>query len=132
MKAECQCGGVTIALIGPPVSVVACHCLACQRRSGSPFAIFAYYPADDVVISGEATRFDRQTDEGNRFESFFCSRCGSTVYAIAGKHPAMIGVPVGAMAEPGFQAPTRSVWEQTRHSWVTIPGDVEHFTRGRN
>ena len=131
MRAECQCGQLSAELSGAAPIVVACHCVACQRRSGSPFGVIAYYPADQVAIRGEATKFERPTDEGNRFQTSFCPTCGSTVYVNADKHPTMIGVPVGAIADPVFQAPLRSVWEQTKHNWVSMPADVQHFPRGR-
>ena len=131
MKAQCQCGQLAVELPGPTPVVVACHCIACQRRSGSPFGVMAYYPADRLEISGEASRFERPTDEGNTFETFFCPTCGSTVYARAGKHPTMIGVALGAIADPDFPAPVRSVWEQSMHRWVAVPGDVQHFPKGR-
>ena len=131
MKAECQCGQLSVELPGPSMGVVACHCIACQRRSGSPFGVLAYYPAEQLRIDGDAKRFERPTDEGNRFETFFCPECGSTVYAKAGKHPSMLGVAVGAIADPDFQPPVRSVWEQSMHRWVQMPGDAQHFPRGR-
>jgi hypothetical protein len=129
--AECQCGQLLIHLPVSSPAVVACHCTACQRRSGSPFGVLAYYPADQLTIAGEVKRFERPTDEGNIFESFFCPECGSNVYARSGKHPAMIGVAVGAIADPAFPAPIRSVWEQSMHKWVTMPGEVQHYARGR-
>ncbi len=132
MRAQCQCGQLSIELPGVTAAVVACHCVDCQRRSGSPFGVLAYYPADQLVIAGEAKRFARTPASGGMFESFFCPECGSTVYARASKHPAMIGVAVGAIADPAFPAPVRSVWEQSRHHWVTIPGDIQHFPRGRS
>jgi hypothetical protein len=131
MKAECQCGRLVVTLPEVTPAVVACHCIACQRRSGSPFGVMAYYPADQLIIVGDSTRFERPTDEGNRFETFFCPTCGSTVYARAAKHPAMIGIAIGTIADPDFQAPIRSVWEQSMHKWVTLPGDVQHFPKGR-
>jgi hypothetical protein len=93
--------------------------------------VLAYYPADCVAISGEATRFERPADSGGSFETFFCPRCGSTVYAKASKHPAMTGVAVGAIADPQFQPPARSVWETSMHMWVNMPDDVQHFPEGR-
>ena len=131
MKAECQCGQLSVKLPGPTPVVVACHCVACQRRSGSPFGVLAYYTADRLSIEGEAKSFERPTDAGNRFESFVCPNCGSTVYTKATKYPMMIGVTVGAIADPGFQAPARSVWEESMHRWVSIPGEVQHFPKGR-
>jgi hypothetical protein len=132
MKAECQCGQLSVALPGPSAAVVACHCIDCQRRSGSPFGVLAYYPADQLVIAGEAKRFERPTATGGVFASFFCPACGSTVYAKAAKHPTLIGVAVGAIADPGFPAPVRSVWEQSMHPWAALAGDIQHFPQGRS
>ena len=130
MKAQCQCGRLSADLPVRPLIVVACHCVDCQRRSGSPFGVLAYFAAAEVAISGEAKRFERTTADGNVFETFFCPVCGSTVYAKLSKQPAMIGIAVGAIADPSFKAPRISVWEQSMHSWVTIPGEVQHFMQG--
>jgi hypothetical protein len=131
MKAECQCGQLSVSLPGPTPAVVACHCVDCQRRTGAPFGVMAYYPADEIAVSGEANRYERPTAEGNSFETFFCPVCGSTVYAKAGKHPMLVGVAVGAIADPTFQAPVRSVWEQSMHAWVQLSPDIQHFPKGR-
>jgi hypothetical protein len=88
MKAECQCGKLSVGLPGPTPVVVACHCVDCQRRSGSPFGVLAYYAADQLTITGEAKRFVRPTTaSGDVFECCFSPDCGSTVYVKAGKHP---------------------------------------------
>jgi hypothetical protein len=81
---------------------------------------------------GEATRYERPTATGGAFETFFCPICGSTVYARAGKHPTMVGVAVGAIRDPKYPAPTRSVWEEGKHDWIVIPEPVDHYPRGRS
>ncbi len=131
MEAKCQCGQLAVRLPGPTPAIVACHCLACQRRTGSPFGVLAYYPAEAVTIAGEAARYDRPTDAGGVFESYFCGVCGSTVYVRAAKHPTLIGVAVGAVADPAFPAPVRSVWEESMHGWVAFPSGIERFAGGR-
>jgi hypothetical protein len=132
MDAKCQCGQLSVNLPGPSSSVVACHCSDCQRRSGSPFGVLAYYPDESVKITGEATRYERPTATGGTFETFFCPACGSTVYARAGKHPTLIGITVGAICDPTYPAPVRSVWEEGKHDWVVIPEPAQHFPRGRS
>jgi hypothetical protein len=92
----------------------------------------AYYPADSVTIAGEATRYERPTATGGRFQTFFCSTCGSTVYARAGKHPDLIGVAVGAICDPAYPAPVRSVWEDGKHHWVVMPEAAQRFPRERS
>src|ERR1700710_691970 len=69
---RCQCRQLSVDLPGPSLSVVACHCSDCQRRTGSPFGVLAYYSDDCVKIAGEATRYKRPTATGGRFELFFC------------------------------------------------------------
>ncbi len=69
MKASCQCGKLRAVVPGPTTAVVACHCLACQKRSGSPFGEAAYYPHDQVKVSGEARQFTRFTEAGGTFRS---------------------------------------------------------------
>ena len=132
MKASCQCGKLTATIAGDAeAATVACHCRDCQRRSGSPFGTIAYFPADAVTVSGEAREFTRPTDAGNTFTTGFCPECGSTVYAKASRMPEITGVTVGAIADPSFGAPIRSVYERSTHDWVSLPEGLTHHPRGR-
>jgi hypothetical protein len=108
--------------------VVACHCTDCQRRTGAPFGVGAFYPAEAVTVSGTPREFTRTAASGGKVHSYFCPHCGSTVFWKADNLPALIGVAVGAMADPEYPAPVRSVFEQSKHDWVDIGGAaVEHF-----
>ena len=129
--ARCSCGAVTLSLPEEPSKiVVACHCVDCQRRTGAPFGVGAYYPAEIVTISGTAKEFAHAAASGGTIQNYFCPQCGSTVYWKVSNLPAMIGVAVGALADPNHPGPVRSVFEQSKHSWVQIDGAVEHFQQG--
>jgi hypothetical protein len=52
IDARCSCGAVMLSLAGPTNRVAACHCIECQRRTGAPLGVGAFYPADSVTISG--------------------------------------------------------------------------------
>jgi hypothetical protein len=101
--------------------------LDCQRRTGAPFGVGAFYPVDAVVISGLHKEFTRDAGSGEKVHTYFCPNCGSTVYWKADNLPSMIGVAVGALADPEYPAPVISVFERSKHSWVQIDGAVEHF-----
>jgi hypothetical protein len=122
INAQCSCGALALSLPGPSDLVVACHCIACQRRTGAPFGVGAFYPADAVSISGAPKEYVRPAASGGKVRSYFCPDCGSTVYWKADNLPAMIGVAVGTITDPHDAAPTRSVFEQSKHGWVEIPG----------
>jgi hypothetical protein len=98
-----------------------CHCLACQRRTGSAFGIQARFPADRVTIEGRSNQFIRVGDEGGRATHSFCPNCGSTVHYEIDSMPGLIAIPVGAFADPTFPAPTICVYEARRHPWAVMP-----------
>ena len=131
MRAQCLCGDLHADVPGPADTIVACHCTDCQRRSGSPFGVIAYYPASAVSLHGTPSEYTRIAESGAGFTQAFCPRCGTTVWCRADKHPDAIGIPVGTIADPGYPRPVRSVWEDRRHAWVAMPEDIAHFPRGR-
>ncbi|WP_241212054.1 MULTISPECIES: GFA family protein [Sphingomonas] len=113
---------------GEPVRVSVCHCLECQKRSGSAFAVQARWPDAQVALAGEFRTWTQQGDSGAVARFRFCPTCGATlVYASEGM-PGLTAVAVGAFADPGFPAPHYSVWEDRKHGWVTVSADgMEHF-----
>jgi hypothetical protein len=104
-----------------------CHCLACQRRTGSTFGAQARFPRNRVCINGTATQYVRTADSGDHITFHFCPACGSTVFYQQDPEPDLIAIPVGAFADPFFPTPTVSVYEARRHAWTAIPPDVEHL-----
>ena len=129
--ARCSCGAVRVEARGEPSAVVACHCIECQRRTGSPFGVGAYYAQADVAIEGATSEYSRATTSGASFVSHFCRTCGSTVFWYANLRPGFIGVAVGAFGDSQFPAPVRSVWEQSMHEWVQIGSAQQHFPQAR-
>jgi len=125
--ASCSCGQLTARVVGEPVRISICHCLCCQRRTGSVFGQQARFRREDVTPSGESLRYARTGDEGTTATFHFCPRCGATVYYEMDALPDFIAVPVGAFADPAFPAPTVSVYEDRMHGWVVPPVDAEHF-----
>ena len=78
--ASCSCGQLTAQVVGEPVRVSICHCLACQRRTGSVFGQQARFRRENVSLSGTSSEYVRVGDEGSRVRFHFCPNCGSTVY----------------------------------------------------
>ncbi len=125
--ASCSCGELSAQVQGDPVRVSICHCLACQRRTGSPFGQQARFLREQVTVNGPSTAYTRTGDEGTRATFHFCPRCGATVYYEMEALEAWVAIPVGAFADPGFPAPTVSVYEERMHGWVQPPAGAEHI-----
>ena len=125
--ASCSCGQLRIEVDGEPLGVGICHCLACQRRTGSVFAALASF-APPYRVEGNATEYVRTGDHGARFRFRFCPVCGTTVFHTEeGCEDRSVSVAVGAFAYPAFPPPRASVYGSRRHAWVSLPPGVRAF-----
>jgi hypothetical protein len=125
--ATCSCGQLTVTVTGDPVRVSMCHCHACQRRTGSVFAVQARFRPTDVVESGDAREWSRIGDDGGHISFRFCPTCGATVSYTIAEMPDLVAIPVGAFADATLPAPTYSVYEVRKHPWVALPESItEH------
>ena len=127
--AACRCGQLRAKVAGDPVRVSVCHCLDCQKRTGSAFSAQARWPEARVELDGLSKTWTHRADSGNRIIHHFCPDCGSTVhYRIEGKFDGLVAIPLGAFDDPYFLRPAFSVWEARKHDWVAILGEaVEHM-----
>lgn len=125
-EAACSCGQLRLQANADPIRVSICHCLACQRRTGSAFGVQARFTSNQVHVTGRYSDFSRLSDEDGREAVFhFCPDCGATVFYTSPSDPELIAVPVGAFADPSFPPPTRSIYEVRRHSWVGLAATLE-------
>jgi hypothetical protein len=110
-----------IEVQGEPLGVGVCHCLACQRRTGSVFAALASFAAP-YRVAGEAAEYARAGDQGARFRFRFCPVCGTNLFHTEeAVDQTSVSVAVGAFADPKFPPPRSSVYDSRRHSWVRLP-----------
>jgi hypothetical protein len=125
-EAACHCGQLRLGVTGDPFAVSICHCLACQRRTGSAFGMQAGFKADQVQIAGRFNDYTRVSDEADRKAHVFhfCPDFGSQVFYTEPDEPDRIVVSVGRSptrlsrrrrirattpaVTPGWDCPTRS------------------------
>ncbi|WP_084618287.1 GFA family protein [Cellvibrio sp. OA-2007] len=120
--AQCACGQFSVRVSGEPKFVIACSCLGCQRRTGSVFAVNAYFRNEQLQAkSGRFKIHSYVSDAGRQVCKHFCPECGTTVCAIAEFQPGMTCFAVGCFADPNFPQPIASAWNRHRHDWVEFP-----------
>jgi hypothetical protein len=126
--ARCTCGTLRLSCSGEPARVSMCHCLDCQRRTGSLFSIAAFFERGAVkVVDGTANTFTRGSLSGSNVTFHFCPECGSTVFWEPERMPQLIGVAVGAFADPSFPPPEQSVFTAYKHGWLSLPENLPAF-----
>jgi hypothetical protein len=114
---------------GDPFVVSICHCLDCQRRTGSAFGMQAAFSPDQVKVVGRFNGFERISEEEDRKPHMFhfCPDCGSQVFYTEPTEPDLIVVSVGSFADPSFPPPTESSYDHRRHQWVELPDTIQRY-----
>jgi len=62
-EAACHCGQLRLDVTGDPFVVSMCHCLACQRRTGSAFGMQAAFTPDQVHVVGRFSDYLRVSED---------------------------------------------------------------------
>ncbi|MFA5964041.1 MAG: GFA family protein [Sphingomonas sp.] len=131
--ASCHCGDLSLTCAGAPRKVSMCHCLDCQRRTGSSFSVAVFYARSQVTIDrGTSASFTRDSASGFPVTFHFCVRCGSNIFWHPARMPDLVGVAIGAFADPDFPMPSQSVWTGDKHAWLDLPDTmVKRFEKTR-
>ena len=124
--AACHCGQLRLVVDGDPFVVSACHCRACQRRTGSAFGMQAAFRSAQVAVEGEYKDFTRVSEEADAAVHVFhfCPECGSSVFYTGPNEEDLVVVSVGAFADSSVPPPTESGYDWLRHPWVRMPDGV--------
>jgi len=126
--AQFHCGQVHLTCNGDPRLVVSCHCLLCQRRTGSVIHVAAWYRKERVQFEGTTKAYTRTAgDQEIPWTFHFCPECGTSVWWEAQSVSPDIGIGVGCFADPEFPPPTYSVYNKHRHPRVTNPKDSHSY-----
>ena len=123
----CSCGAVRYRLVSEPLFVHCCHCLNCQRQTGSAFVVNLLIEADRVeLVSGEPRAVDVPRDDGSRQTIFRCPDCQVALYSLYGR-PEVRFVRGGTLDRPSSVVPDVHIFTRSKLPWVVLPGSVPAF-----
>ena len=72
-KGGCQCGAVRFEINAEPLTAYVCHCITCQKQSGSAFGMAIVVPTDAIaVLEGGTSTFIKTADSGRESDCAFC------------------------------------------------------------
>ena len=126
MEGGCSCGAVRYRLTSEPMFVHCCHCLNCQRQTGSAFVINLLIEADRVEVRGEPRPVDAPRDDGSAQRIFRCPSCQVAVFSEYG-FPEVRFVRAGTLDEPSAVTPDVHIFTRSKLPWVTLPDDTPAF-----
>jgi hypothetical protein len=123
----CSCGSVRYRLTSEPLFVHCCHCLNCQRQTGSAFVINLLIEADRVeLLTGEPEPVEVPRDDGTAQRIFRCPSCQVAVYSEYG-WPELRFVRAGTLDEPSAVRPDVHIYTRSKLPWIELPDDTPAF-----
>ena len=127
MEGGCSCGAVRYRLTTEPLFVHCCHCLNCQRQTGSAFVINVLIEADRVeLLAGEPRPVEVDRDDDAKQRIFRCPDCEIAVFSEYGR-PEVRFVRAGTLDDPSAVAPDVHIYTRSKVPWVTLPPSVPAF-----
>jgi len=124
VEGGCSCGAVRYRLTSEPLFVHCCHCLNCQRQTGSAFVVNLLIEADRVqLLAGEPQPVDVPRDDGSAQRIYRCPSCRIAVFSDYGR-PEVSFVRAGTLDDPRGIVPDVHIYTQSKVGWVTLPDGV--------
>ena len=127
LEGGCACGEVRYRLMSDPLFTHCCHCLNCQRQTGSAFVINILIETDRVeLLAGEPLPVDVPRG-GSKQRIFRCPTCEVAVYSRYTRAGIRF-VRSGTFDDPSSVTPDVHIYTRSKLRWVTLPESVPAFT----
>lgn len=126
---QCRCSAVTYHLDLPALpAVYACHCLHCQRWSGSAFGLHALVPEAALSITGEVVEYLHE-HEGQQSRQLICARCHTRICNSTTAAPGMRVLRAGTLDGGERLVPAAHIWISRKQPWLELPEGVPGWER---
>lgn len=127
VEGGCACGEIRYRLTSEPLFVHCCHCLNCQRQTGSAFVVNLLIEAERVeLLAGEPQPVEVPRDDGSKQRIFRCPECQVALFSEYGR-PEIRFVRGGTLDEPSTVTPDVHIYTRSKLPWIRLPESVPAF-----
>jgi hypothetical protein len=128
LEGGCACGEVRYRLASAPMFVHCCHCLNCQKHTGTAFVINLLIEAARVeVLTGAPQPITMPLNGGSPNRIFRCPTCQVAVWSEYGGRPQVLFVRGGTLDDPSAVSPDVHIYTRSKLPWVRLPESVPAF-----
>jgi len=126
VSGSCLCGRVKFACENSFSQFHLCHCIQCQKATGSAHASNLFTTKENITWhSGQY--FVRKYDvPGRSISNAFCSECGSGLPYLSGAGEALV-VPAGSLDGTPNILPEDNIFWAERAKWYDHVHRAQHF-----
>lgn len=124
----CVCGATRYRLAAEPLTLYACHCTDCQKRSGSAFGLSMWVQRSALELTqGELARHDVTLPDGRKGNARTCARCATRLWSEPAKHPELAVLRPGTLDDTSWLEPVAHIWTRSAQPWYAFPEGVARY-----
>lgn len=127
LTGRCSCGKVHYELTSAPMFTHCCHCLDCQRQTGSAFVLNGMIETDRLKVRGEVIETSLPTDSGRPHLVYRCPDCLTALWSDYGARGYLRFVRIGTLDDPSLVSPDVHIFTRSKQPWLQLPADVPAF-----
>lgn len=124
---RCLCGRVTYIVSGIPIVVAHCHCVDCQRLSGTGHLPGAMYPIDRFQLNGEVGEYKLVAQNDTEVTRVFCQNCGSPILGKNTGMPGFITITLGTLDDSSEFEPEVVIFSRNQKKWDNMSESLVSF-----
>ncbi len=125
----CLCGAIKYELNKSNlISAHHCHCIDCQKSTGSGKSTILMLPAQAILMDGELKFYTSPTSSGRNMSRGFCQECGSPVLSFIKEMQEVNFLKAGSLDDSSWLKIDSNFYSSSAHSWSPIDDDILSFT----
>ena len=121
---RCVCEDLRYLLRAPPLFTHACHCLDCQRETGTAFNMTTFVVSSDLVVTLGELRSRQISPRRTRHS---CAKCNTAIYVSSAAFPSTVTLRPGTLDDTSVAAPLAHIWVCRKQAWLSLPDNVPKF-----
>ena len=123
----CLCGAIRYTADAEVSALRACHCLNCQKHTGTGGSVNAVVPtASFRITKGTPKKYqDSATQSGRTLSRHFCAECGSPIYSQRNPDAGFVVIRAGTLDDSSRLKIGTHIWTATAPGWVHIDPSTE-------
>lgn len=126
-KGRCLCGAVTYEIQATPKIVAHCHCVDCQRLSGSGHSTGAMFSEDSFKLKGKTAEYQLKSNNHTVVTRVFCPTCGSPILGKNTGMPGFVTVTLGTLEDSSELMPEVSIFSRNCKKWDIMDTSLISF-----
>lgn len=126
----CLCGALRYRVTAEPLTLYACHCTDCQRRTGTAFAQSMVVPRESVVLEqGTPVEYRVPMPDGRIKTGKACAKCSTRLWGEPVKAPAIAIVQPGTLDDTSWVRPVAHIWTRSAMPGTVFAPDAVKFEK---